>query len=138
MALESDQCTVTVDGTGGCIGWIGVDLDGTLARYDGWQGPHHIGEPVPAMVERVRAWLAEGWEVRIFTARAFSADDTAKVQEWVAFTKALAAWCEEHIGQRLMPTCTKDFACVEIWDDRAVGVEFNTGAVRGGERPMRI
>ena len=26
--------------------WIGVDLDGTLARYDGWKGIEHIGEPI--------------------------------------------------------------------------------------------
>lgn len=51
-------------------GWIGVDLDGTLAHYDGWKGPEHIGAPIPAMVERVKAWLAEGKEVRISTARA--------------------------------------------------------------------
>ena len=50
-------------------GWIGVDLDGTLARYDGWKGPEHIGEPLMPMVERVKAWLAEGREVRIMTAR---------------------------------------------------------------------
>lgn len=24
-----------------------VDLDGVLAKYDGWQGLHHIGEPYP-------------------------------------------------------------------------------------------
>ncbi len=26
-------------------GWIGVDLDGTLAKFDEWDGD--IGEPVP-------------------------------------------------------------------------------------------
>lgn len=25
-------------------GWIGVDLDGTLARYDGWVDGLHIGD----------------------------------------------------------------------------------------------
>lgn len=50
-------------------GWIGVDLDGTLAMYDGFKGPEHIGDPVPKMLERVKKWLAEGREVRIFTAR---------------------------------------------------------------------
>lgn len=34
-------------------GWIGVDLDGTLAHYEGWKGVEHIGEPIPAMVERI-------------------------------------------------------------------------------------
>jgi len=50
-------------------GWIGVDLDGTLAYYDEWRGLYHIGEPIPAMVDRVKRWLAEGRDVRIFTAR---------------------------------------------------------------------
>lgn len=27
-------------------GWIGVDLDGTLAEYHGWKGVDHIGPPV--------------------------------------------------------------------------------------------
>lgn len=41
-------------------GWIGVDLDGTLAYYSGWKGIEHVGDPVPAMINRVRAWLANG------------------------------------------------------------------------------
>src|SRR5262245_48902352 len=28
-------------------GWIGVDLDGTLAEYHGWKGIEHIDRPVP-------------------------------------------------------------------------------------------
>ena len=32
--------------------WIGTDLDGTLAKYDGWKGWQHIGDPIPKMVER--------------------------------------------------------------------------------------
>ncbi len=50
-------------------GWIGVDLDGTLARYDGWVGVMHVGDPVPAMLDRVQRWLEQGLDVRIFTAR---------------------------------------------------------------------
>ena len=50
-------------------GWIGIDLDGTLAEYDGWKGVEHIGKPIPSMVERVKAWIIEGKDVRIFTAR---------------------------------------------------------------------
>ena len=49
-------------------GWIGVDLDGTLAKYGSWNGGQ-IGDPIPLMVERVKQWIAEGVEVRIFTAR---------------------------------------------------------------------
>lgn len=44
-------------------GWIGVDLDGTLAEYHGWDDGR-IGAPIPKMVQRVKQWLAEGKEVR--------------------------------------------------------------------------
>ena len=37
--------------------WIGVDLDGTLAEWDGWKGHEHIGPPIPAMLERVKRWI---------------------------------------------------------------------------------
>jgi hypothetical protein len=35
-------------------GWIGVDLDGTLAESTKWVSPSHIGEPIHKMVERVK------------------------------------------------------------------------------------
>ena len=35
-------------------GWIGADLDGTLAEYHGWSADGSIGNPVPDMVERVK------------------------------------------------------------------------------------
>src|SRR6185503_6355526 len=41
-------------------GWIGVDLDGTLAEYDSWKGINYIGEPIPLMVSRVREWVCSG------------------------------------------------------------------------------
>ena len=40
-------------------GWIGVDLDGTLAKYSTWNNGQ-IGDPIPAMVERVKKWLLLG------------------------------------------------------------------------------
>lgn len=104
-------------------GWIGVDLDGTLAHYEGWQGPLHIGPPVPAMVERVKRWLAQGREVRIFTARVSTPDRV----ERAIVTAAIVSWCEEHIGQELLVTCEKDYGMLELWDDRAVQVIPNTG-----------
>lgn len=101
-------------------GWIGVDLDGTLAQYGGWKGADHIGEPIPAMLERVKGWLSEGVEVRIFTARV-SIDEDGSVE------RAIQDWCEQHIGHRLAVTCRKDYAMVELWDDRAIQVIPNTG-----------
>ena len=37
--------------------WIGVDLDGTLAKHDLWVSKHHIGKPVPQMMKRVKRWI---------------------------------------------------------------------------------
>ena len=100
-------------------GWIGVDLDGTLAHYNGWQGQDHIGEPVPLMMERVKEWVANGYIVKIFTARVSVnyAENANIVQEW----------CVAHGLPRLEVTCKKDYAMRELWDDRAVQVIPNTG-----------
>ena len=50
-------------------GWYGFDLDGTLAKYDGWKGIDHIGEPVELMVARIKTMHDEGKVVKILTAR---------------------------------------------------------------------
>jgi hypothetical protein len=102
-------------------GWIGVDLDGTLAKYEGWRGPTHIGEPIPAMVARIQALLAAGYEVRVFTARMSHEGEARDVN------LAVMEWTSRHIGQALRATCIKDFAMVHLFDDRATGVEPNTG-----------
>lgn len=108
-------------------GWIGVDLDGTLAEYEPgspWDGVE-IGPPVPAMVARVRRWLAEGRDVRIFTARAAAVNGSYRPGPEVI--GAVEDWCVAHIGKRLPVTATKDYHMLELWDDRAVQVERNTG-----------
>jgi hypothetical protein len=122
--------------------WVGVDLDGTLAHYDGWKGPFHIGEPVPAMVEKVQALLREGQEVRIFTARVWpvtevigapvvvpkrAREDSPELEAVYRWAVAIQAWCVEHIGRPLPITCVKDTSMVALWDDRAIQVEKNTG-----------
>lgn len=101
-------------------GWIGVDLDGTLAHHEpGNFKAGIIGAPIPKMVARVQQWLARGKEVRVFTARAHLSTPATGL--------TIRAWCREHIGQELMVTCVKDFNMVELWDDRAVQVVTNTG-----------
>ena len=106
-------------------GWIGVDLDGTLAHYDKWVGPEHIGKPIAPMVELVKHWLATGKRVKIFTAR------VAEPEEARLALPAIEAWCEAHIGQVLEVTRSKDFQMVELYDDRCVQVEHNTGRIIG-------
>jgi len=113
--------SITTESNGGSRAWIGVDLDGTLAEYHGWIGIGHIGDPVPAMLERVKAWLAEGTEVRIFTARVSHPAGRRDA------TRAIGDWCEKHGLPRLRITNTKDFDMIELWDDRAVRVATNSG-----------
>lgn len=103
-------------------GWIGVDLDGTLAKYDGWKGIDHIGDPIGPMLARINRWLNEGREVRIFTARVAVPDN-----ELVSVVSYIHNWCEKHGLPRLPVTNKKDFGMVELWDDRCVQVVPNTG-----------
>jgi hypothetical protein len=51
-----------------------VDLDGVLARYDGWKGPEHIGPPLPGALEFARK-ISESADIIIFTSRC--SDDRA-------------------------------------------------------------
>jgi len=105
-------------------GWIGVDLDGTLAEYHGWKGAQHIGKPVPKMLVRVRQWLLEGKRVKIFTARV---GPERVLGERAVALNAITNWSKKYIGQELEVTHEKDYSMVELWDDRAIQVEKNTG-----------
>ncbi len=104
--------------------WYGVDLDGTLAEYHGWNP--EIGEPIPKMVKRVKKWIAEGRDVRIFTARVSRFDHTTDAHITLV-RKRIEQWCEKHLGKILPITNVKEHGLVELWDDRAVQVIPNTG-----------
>ncbi len=112
-------------------GWIGVDLDGTLAEYTDWTGPYSIGKPIKPMVRRIQKWVEAGWEVRIFTARVAIGQYGKEIRNEIRST--IGRWCKQHIGFFLPVTCVKDYECVAIYDDRAVAVELNTGKILGGK-----
>ncbi len=95
--------------------WIGVDLDGTLAEYEGTC--MSIGKPVPMMLNRVVQWLDQGIEVRIFTARASNP----------SMIPAIKIWLKEWGLPDLKITCCKDFEMITLYDDRCIRVEANTG-----------
>ena len=103
-------------------GWIGVDLDGTLARHDTTTQFPKIGEPIPKMLERVKQMLNEGYRVKIMTARV--AYDHQGFQE-----QLIKEWCEHYIGVELEVTCQKDYQMIQLWDDRAIRIEKNTGEI---------
>lgn len=112
-------------------GWIGVDLDGTLAHLDvkpipQWDGS--IGAPIGPMVTRVKQWLEEGHDVRIVTARVTEVSGVTDGPRSVAAQRdVIRRWCVQHLGCELPITATKDYDMLELWDDRAVQVIQNTG-----------
>lgn len=112
-------------------GWIGVDLDGTLAHYDEWRGIDKIGDPVQSMLNRVKKWISEGRTVKIFTARVSgeyvkSSEDQKDAYEADNY---IQIWLKKHGLPRLETTSLKDFGMETLYDDRCVQVEKNTGKI---------
>lgn len=112
-------------------GWIGVDLDATLAHYEGWKGVDVIGDPIPRMLERVKGWIAEGQKVKIMTARVYCGDSGEpagdRYRDAQIARRAIEKWCLKHLGCIIPITCCKDTQMITLWDDRVVQVKPNTG-----------
>lgn len=56
-----------------------IDFDGVISQYTGWQGPHHMGEPMPGVAE----FLQEIWQeynLVIHTTR-----DVESVYRWLKY-----------------------------------------------------
>jgi hypothetical protein len=107
-------------------GWIGVDLDGTLAKSVKAQTGEEIGVPIHPMVQLVKRWLARGEDVRIFTARV---NPNRGQINAIRARRAIGAWCKCHLGQILPVTHEKDWDMVLLFDDRVRQVERDTGRV---------
>ncbi len=120
-------------------GYYAVDFDATLSYYNGFKGATVLGEPIPAMVDRVKQWIAEGKEIKIMTARVWAPllgsvgheEFWKRVDEATNARRAIEDWTELHIGKRLEVTCQKDYNMIRLYDDRAVQVEPNTGRIIG-------
>ena len=113
------------------LSWIGVDLDHTLATYSGWDSCTAIGDPIPAMVERIKRHLDDGYTVKVLTARMATRDPA----ERLAIQNAIWDWTLEHLGVPLDATSEKDFHMWFFYDDKAVQVEPDTGVILGREHP---
>ena len=120
-------------------GWVGVDLDGTLAvmaPVEEWQtiqredGVWEVGAPIMPMVNRVRRWLEADVRVKIVTARiaAPCGHTTA-----MAHVGLINEWCREHCKCVLPVVAQKDLNMLVLYDDRCVQVEENTGKILGEE-----
>lgn len=104
-----------------------IDLDATLAEYDGWQGVEHIGDPIPGSQAFVAA-VSEFADVVIFTTR-MNADVNAShsisdlgqlIQDWLTEHgfSAVGIWCGQ--GKPLAAAYVDDRAviCRPMRDDQ--------------------
>lgn len=105
---------------------IAVDFDGTLVEYHSFQGIGVYGPPIQIMIDRVKKWIAEGHAVVIFTSRVYehkrnyiANEEHKMIKHWLAV---------QGLGD-LPVTSSKWPQFNEIWDDRAITVERNTGRI---------
>ena len=131
-------------------GWYGFDLDGTLAKYDKWEGIDHIGEPIAPMVRLIKQMHDDGKIVKILTARVSPRPvpetkpnpymegnwciQEPDVQTWAlkdAWTarEFIQEWCYRHLWFVPEITHEKDHLMLELYDDRVKQVVPNTGAL---------
>lgn len=104
----------------------GVDLDGTLAEYDGWKGEGHVGKAIPKMLDRVKKWIDDGIRIVIFTARAQDPEKIPDIKEWL----------KNNGLEGLEITNIKTHDISRIYDDRAIQVRRNEGSLIGDESLM--
>ena len=100
---------------------IAVDLDGTLAQYDGWKGIDHIGPVIPEVANAMEQAQAEGAEVHLFTSRVSDPEDAAEAHQ------VISKWAEANHFNFASITAVKHKFFTEFWDDRAIQVIKNQG-----------
>ena len=138
-------------------GWYGFDLDGTLAKYDKWEGIDHIGDPVKPLVDLIRKMHAEGRVVKILTARVapranaeykdrekcappdyvMEADRSDYVIPWAenmylsldkwGAREFVIDWCLKNLGFLPEITHEKDHLMLELYDDHVKQIVPNEG-----------
>lgn len=99
-----------------------VDLDGTIAQYDGWKGLDHIGDPLPGAKEFLER-LGEKYSIMIYTTRC---NEHFNVEAAHLLRGRVEAWLLKH-GLRYDDIYTGQGKPVAIAyvDDRSVMVKEN-------------
>ncbi len=113
---------------------IALDFDKTLGYREIGQPPNGgpLGEPILKMVEKAKGWLAKGYRVSIFTARASRIDKMGerKTTSEINRQKRLI---EQFLFENGLPnldiTAEKYGYFTHFVDDKAVPVELNTGEI---------
>lgn len=104
--------------------WVGFDFDGTLARRT--PSMHKLGSPIWKMVHLLKQYLEEGCECKIVTARVAPPHTE---DERVEQHRLITQWLKFYIGKELPIIYWKDRDMALLYDDRAVGVETDTGRI---------
>ena len=109
------------------MGWIGIELDGTLAYSDVYSpvAMSEIGAPVTDMVAHVKDLLSQDVDVRIFTSRGSEMD---KLQRAMS-DEQIYTWCLTHLGVTLPVTNVMDHMCLHITGARFFRNIRNSGLI---------
>lgn len=111
----------------GNVRTIAVDVDGTLAQYDGWKGAEVIGDPIASVVDQVKKEKENGTRIIIHTTRTNSAiNKTHTTEQLVAIVRG---WLDKHSipFDEVWSGTGKPIAHIYL-DDRSVNVkDFKAG-----------
>lgn len=102
---------------------IGIDLDGTIAQYDGWRGHTSIGPLLPGAIEFLHELKRRGYQLVLFSARACDIEGR----------RAIAAYLIENKIMELFEGITHEklYKFAAFVDDRAIAFKGNYDVVLG-------
>ena len=62
---------------------IAIDFDGTIAKYDEYEGWDNVGKPMPEALQFLRTVARLGYPLTIFSARARDPGGKRAIEQWV-------------------------------------------------------
>lgn len=105
---------------------MAVEFEGALATWDA-KNPDDLGEPILAMVDRLKRHIADGGFIRVVDKKSFGSDFVANGTR----SQDVADWCFRHLGFypviSPIPTTYVEMMPVPFWSSRVIQTEFNTG-----------
>ena len=117
-------------------GWVGFDLDGTIAQYTGYKGWQHIGEPIPSMINFIKKLRSMGIPCKILTSRAAAESRAVDGLTFEQVEQVVQDWTEKYIGERLPVVSEKGCSMIVLFDDSVVQINKNTGCATAGAKGL--
>jgi hypothetical protein len=104
---------------------VAVDLDGTLAEYDGGFDPDYIGTPIASAVDKVAKLKRAGCRIVIFTCR----EDNETLRGWLAQAGVPYDAINENPDVSRSEMGSGKVMADVYWDDRAVNASEGLDAI---------